>query len=122
MNSCAGLIASAVFLSALVPVQDHRHPSKDVPLHEQFYSTWFMPDSPTEPCCNKMDCYPTIARFKDGQWWAERREDRKLIPVPWKKVEHNRDNPDGQSHLCAPPPGHRSDGVEVFCFALGGGI
>jgi hypothetical protein len=48
--------------------------------------------------------------FKDGQWWAFRREDDKYIPVPWEKVERNRDSPDGRSHLrdssASPLPGH----------------
>jgi hypothetical protein len=30
-----------------------------IPLHEKFYSTWYMPDQPTKSCCNNADCYPT---------------------------------------------------------------
>ena len=89
-----------------------------------------MPDNPSRSCCNKADCYPTEVKFQHGQWYALRREDRKYIPVPWQKVELNRDNPDGRNHLCAPPPTATS-GIPsvrkcprdtVFCFALGSGI
>jgi len=81
-----------------------------------------MPDEPTKSCCNMADCYPTTVQYHDGQWWAMRREDQKYIPIPWKKVEINRDNPDGRSHLCAPPPSSSHAPNTVFCFALGGGI
>ena len=93
-----------------------------MPLHEKFYSTWFMPDEPHKSCCNNADCYPTRVQFHDGQWWAMRREDGKYIPIPWKKVEINRNNPDGRNHLCAPPPSSYHAPNTVFCFALGGGI
>ena len=116
---------SAVFaIAPTASAQDHRvHPTTDMPLHEKFYATWMMPDDPKQSCCNKADCYPTQARFANGQWWALRREDRKFIPVPWSKVERRRDNPDGRNHLCAPPPNtmiHAAD--TVFCFALGAGF
>ena len=102
--------------------QEHRHPPQDLPLHEKFYSTWHMPDNPSRSCCNKADCYPTEVKFQHGQWYALRREDRKYIPVPWQKVELNRDNPDGRNHLCAPPPTASYPRDTVFCFALGSGI
>jgi hypothetical protein len=78
-----------------------------------------MPDHPTVRCCNEADCYPTEIEYIDGAIYAKRREDRKYIAVPSEKVERNRDNPEGRSHLCAPPPNilHQSD--VVFCFALG---
>lgn len=102
--------------------QEHNHPPQDVPLHEKFYSTWYMPDEPTKSCCNKADCYPTLARYNAGHWWAQRREDGKWLKVPWVKVERNRDNPDGQSHICAPPPTATAYPPDtVFCFSLGGG-
>jgi hypothetical protein len=103
--------------------QEHRHhPPLDVQLHEKFYSTWFMPDEPSKSCCNMADCYPTQVKYHEGQWWALRREDQKYIPVPWRKVEINRSNPDGRNHLCAPPPSSHYAPNTVFCFALGGGI
>ena len=102
--------------------QERHHPAADMALHEKFYSTWFMPDEPNKSCCNKADCYPTQVKFHDGQWWAMRREDGKYIPIPWRKVEINRNNPDGRNHLCAPPPSSYHAPDTVFCFALGGGI
>ncbi len=98
------------------------HPTHDMALHERFYSNWYMPDDPNKSCCNKADCYPTQVKFENGQWWALRREDQKYIPVPWRKVELNRNNPDGRNHLCAPPPSTYNSANTVFCFALGGGI
>jgi len=123
---CTAFTSATIGLS-LVPAkllaQEHRHhPAADMPLHEQFYSNWYMPDEPNKSCCNKADCYPTQVKFHDGQWWAMRREDGKYIPVPWKKVEINRNNPDGRNHLCAPPPSSYYAPDAVFCFALGGGI
>lgn len=35
-------------------------------------------------------------------------------------IERNRDNPDGRSHLCAPPPRAYRPSDTVYCFALGG--
>jgi hypothetical protein len=99
--------------------QDHRHPAADAAIHEKFYSTWMMPDRPEISCCNRQDCYPTEVRFREGFWEAKRREDGVYVRVPWEKVEKNRDSPDGRSHVCMPPPNHL--GMEVLCFALGGG-
>jgi hypothetical protein len=119
----AAVIACIVACSRVTMAQEHRaHPLQDMPLHEKFYSTWYMPDQPTKSCCNKADCYPTLVKFQDGQWWALRREDQKYIPVPWSKVEQRRDNPDGRNHLCAPPPSSHHAPNTIFCFALGGGI
>jgi hypothetical protein len=82
-----------------------------------------MPDEPTKSCCNKADCYPTEVKFQNGQWYARRREDGIYVPVPWKKVERSRDNPDGRNHVCMPPPtATYYPPNTVFCFSLGGGI
>ena len=118
------LIVAAHALATYARAQEHHagHPAADVPIHEKFYSTWFMPDEPMKSCCNKADCYPTEATFKDGQWFARRREDGKYISVPWKKVERNRDNPDGRNHVCMPAPTASYPPNTVFCFSLGGGI
>jgi hypothetical protein len=119
----AALIAACLFWqSSLARAQDVHHHVGQSAAVDKFYSTWFMPDNPSKSCCNVQDCYPTQAKFEHGQWWALRREDEKYIPVPWSKVEVNRDNPDGRTHLCAPEPeslNHPPD--TVFCFSLGGG-
>jgi len=96
------------------------HPPQDQALHERFYSTWHMPDNPAVSCCNNSDCYPTDIKYVDGRLYAKRREDGKFIYVPPQKVEHNRDNPDGRNHLCAPPPSAYAPSDTVYCFALGG--
>ena len=107
-----------VFSSAMA---QHRHPPQDEPLHEKFYSSWYMPDNPAASCCNKADCYPTEIKYVGSNIYARRREDGKYLLIPPQKVEHNRQNPDGRNHLCAPPPGGPHPPDAVFCFALGGG-
>jgi hypothetical protein len=99
---------------------ERHHPPQDQALHEKFYSTWHMPDNPTVSCCNNSDCYPTDIKYIEGRLYAKRREDGKFIYVPPQKVEHNRDNPDGRNHLCAPPPSAYAPSDTVYCFALGG--
>ena len=116
--SIEGFVPGALTVMA----QERHHPAQDMALHEKFYSTWYMPDEPSKSCCNMADCYPTVVKFQGGQWWALRREDQRYIPIPWKKVEMNRNNPDGRNHLCAPPPSAHYAPNTVFCFALGGGI
>jgi len=110
-------------ISALAQDQQHRHhPVADMPLHEKFYSTWYMPDNPNRSCCNKADCYPTEITYRDDAIFAKRREDGKWLRIPAAKVENNRNNPDGRNHLCAPPPNASYPADTVFCFALGAGI
>jgi hypothetical protein len=105
-----------VMFITIAGAQEHRHPPKDMPLHEKFYSGWARPDQPGVSCCSNLDCYPTPARMlPNGQWIALRREDQQWIPIPDEKIERNRDNPDGQSHLCAYPKG------PAICFIPGGG-
>jgi len=108
--------------SEFAQTQQRHHPPTDMPLHEKFYSTWYMPDQPTKSCCNKADCYPTEVTSRDGEVFAKRREDGKWLRIPAAKVERNRDNPDGRNHLCAPPPSAAYPPDTVFCFALGAGI
>jgi hypothetical protein len=119
---CIGLTYLAAGLISVVSpaAAQHSHPPQDEALHEKFYSGWYMPDNPSKSCCNKADCYPTEIKYVGGNIYARRREDGKYIPIPPLKVERNRDNPDGRSHLCAPPPSSYAPDT-VFCFSLGGG-
>jgi hypothetical protein len=114
-----------LFVIAFSPTgnaQEHRtHPFPDLPLHEKFYSTWYMPDEPSRSCCGAADCYPTEVRLLGDIVYARRREDGKWLRIPPQKVEHNRDNPDGRNHLCAPPPMGSDPPDTVYCFALGPG-
>jgi hypothetical protein len=121
-------IALIVLIALALPAkaQQHRsHPVADLPLHEKFYSTWYMPDQPTKSCCNMADCYPTEIRVQGDVIFARRREDGKWLLIPAHKVERHRDNPDGRNHICAPPPPPPTASQvpdTVYCFALGGGI
>jgi hypothetical protein len=121
-------IVFLALIALVVPAkaQEHRaHPVADLPLHEKFYSSWYMPDQPTKSCCNKADCYPTEVRVQGDMIFARRREDGKWLLVPSHKVERHRDNPDGRNHICAPPPPPPTASQAqdtVYCFALGGGI
>jgi hypothetical protein len=124
----AGALAIAVLQIATGHAQDspvgHAHPPQDEAAHERWYQTWMMPDQPAKSCCNKADCYPTIIKYDGGgRLWAQRREDGQWLLVPERKIERNRDNPDGRNHLCAPPPtATYYPPNTVFCFSLGGGI
>jgi hypothetical protein len=121
--SLAALLAFALLPAPALAQSPHRHhPAADMPLHEKFYSTWYMPDNPNKSCCNKADCYPTEITWRDGEVFAKRREDGKWLRVPVRKIESRRDNPDGRNHLCAPPPNASYPPDTVFCFALGAGI
>lgn len=124
MRGLFALSLCTFLLMFTVPAQaqEHKHPAQDVALHELFYKDWMRPDKPTMSCCNKEDCYPTEAHYKDGHWVAKRREDNAWLTVPPAKIERNRDSPDGRSHLCAPKPQY-STGYQngVICFVVGTG-
>lgn len=82
----------------------------------RFYSTWMMPDRRTMSCCSDRDCYATEAKQVGDHWFARIRETGEWVRIPPDKIETERDNPDGQNHLCASPGG------QVYCFIVGGGI
>jgi hypothetical protein len=76
----------AASFSAAANAQEHRtHPATDLPLHEKFYSTWYMPNQPTRSCCNEADCYPTEVRVQEDNIYARRREDGKRLRIPPQK-------------------------------------
>jgi hypothetical protein len=82
----------------------HNHPREHAQLHDQFYHSLIRPDVPNAApgsCCGGMDCYPTQAEYRGGQWWALRREDKEWIPVPNERVIRDEISPDGRAHLCA---------------------
>ena len=89
--------------------------------HEQ-YSAWKRKDGTS--CCGDKDCYQTEARYRDGFWWALRREDKKWLQIPSHLVIPGAAN-DGLAHLCAlPPPDPETHaGDTIYCFmmeAMGG--
>lgn len=91
------------------------------PVHD-IYTNWKMPGTNTS-CCGEYDCYPTQAVFKDGAWWALRREDQKWLRVPESSII-NETPADGKAHLCAPPPAKDNAGrtmedidlIDIWCF------
>ncbi len=106
-------------------IQHEGHP-QDLATHDTFYQTWLIPNGHAErkrSCCNKQDCYPTPIRYRDGQYWAQRREDGKWLGIPKGILEQNQDDPrespDHQSHACIAPP---QNGDYVYCATLGAGI
>lgn len=110
------MIALLVFLFnvKLVRAQEHEHQS----LHGRFYQTWNMPDNRAVSCCHNEDCKPAEVRFEKGRWLARQVGDTNFTPIPPHKIEHDRDSPDGRSHLC----GRKSLGeFTVFCFIAGSG-
>jgi hypothetical protein len=42
-----------------------------------------------------------------------------MFTIPAKKIERNRNIPDGWNRAAAPPANHSRDGEEICCFALG---
>ena len=106
--------------------QEHHHPPQDQTIHERFYSTWMMPDNRTMPCCHNQDCSPAESRVEDGNWVARKvGGDGDWIAVPPEKIEHDRQSPDGRSHLCSRSiwiDDHGGDErLDVFCFIPGSG-
>lgn len=115
-----------VFFGYVTPAksQTHHHPPQHAQLHERFYSTWMRPDNRAISCCNLVDCYPTTVRKVGDVYHARRREDGKWLPVPDRVIEQYqsdaRESPDGQTHMCAPPPRSPDLGT-IFYLTLGDG-
>ena len=107
------MMAGIAFVSAYA-----QHPPEHQSIHDIFYKSWFRPDNRMMSCCNNLDCAPAQAKMVNGTWVAKRDRDANWITVPSDKVERERDNPDGRSHLCATwmQPG------PVFCFIPGTGM
>ena len=61
--------------------------------------------------------------FENGHWMARKvsDSDKEFTPIPGPKVEHERDSPDGRSHLCGRRYGFTEGGLTVFCFVPGAG-
>ncbi len=101
-----------------------QHPLHDQEIHENFYSTWRMPngDKPrVASCCNEHDCYPATIKREGGTWFAQSRDGQRWIAIPDSKLEHlqgdPRESPDGRSHVCIP-----ITESGVYCAVLGNGI
>ena len=70
------------------------------------------PHQPTVSCCGN-DCRPTLAKFRDGQWFVLM--DGQYDPVPEERIKRNVTSPNGMAHVCA----HRRESKEPivpYCF------
>lgn len=110
-------IAVAILAAGNVAyAQEHQHHGAV----GRFYESWMMPDNRSVSCCNRSDCNAAESKFENGKWMARQVGDTgSFTSIPPHKVEHERDSPDGRSHLC----GRRSLGeFTVFCYlpAAGG--
>ena len=124
--ACAA--GSIIFAASFALAQQNHHPPQDQTIHERFYSTWMMPDNRTVSCCDNQDCSPAESRIEDGKWVARKlgRNDSWTV-IPPEKVEHDRQSPDGRSHLCSrriawPWTSKLGLGDAVFCFIPGTGF
>ena len=102
--------------------EPHKHRPQDLEIHKRFYNTWTMPDNRAISCCHDQDCQPAEAHQKpDGTWEARQEGDQgSFTPIPPKKVEQDRDSPDGRNHLCGRRLGIGND-FYVYCFIAGAG-
>lgn len=85
--------------------------------HDQ-YQDWRQPRTGISCCSGHAeygDCYPTEAKFENGVWFAQRREDNLWLAIPPEKVLTDGATPDGKAHLCAPKPQSAED-FRVYCF------
>jgi hypothetical protein len=121
------LLISGILILAVSSAiaQEPHHPPQDQAIHERFYSTWMMPDNRTMSCCHNKDCSPAESRFENGHWIARKvGDDGDWIAVPPRKIEHDRESPDGRSHLCSRRVWINNRGdqqLAVFCFISGAG-
>ena len=122
------IIIAVLFVALMFAVvaaladEPHQHRPQDLDLHEKFYKTWMMPDNRAISCCHDQDCQPAEARqLPNGQWEARQEGDTgNFTPIPAKKIEQDRDSPDGRNHLCGRRLGISAD-FYVYCFILGNG-
>lgn len=113
-----GIVAMA--LACFVSDALAQHAPEHMELHRKFYSNWMMPSNRAVSCCHDEDCQPAEAHQENGQWFARQEKDTgDFTPIPADKVEHDRDTPDGRSHLCGRRYGFNSGGFTVFCFIPG---
>jgi len=121
--ACAGFIALLILFLYTIPVRaQHQHRPQDLEIHKRFYSTWTMPDNRSISCCHDEDCRPAeVRRLPNGDWEARQEGDEgSFTPVPSRKIEQDRDTPDGRNHLCGRRFGIGND-FYVYCFILGNG-
>ena len=106
-----------LFSASLYPLfgQGHTHEGAV----GKFYQEWMQPDNRSVSCCHDKDCAPAQSRLVNGRWQARNSDDEEWLDIPTRKIETERDSPDGRSHLCKLQSHH---GTFVYCFlpAAGG--
>lgn len=112
------LIAAGLVL-IILPAKSEEQPGHT---HEgavgKFYQSWMMPDNRSISCCHEQDCAPAQSRMVDGHWQARNSDDEEWADIPDRKIERDRDSPDGQSHLCKRAT---QWGAFIYCFLPGSG-
>jgi|SRR5882724_11187716 len=119
----SGFLVSVVYWMGYAHANEYNHhPLQNQAIHEQFYSTWKMPDDRRISCCQNRDCSPAMTYWKNGHWMARKVEepDKNFVPIPDQKIEQERDTPDGRSHLCGSRAFPSGD-FTVYCFIVGNG-
>jgi hypothetical protein len=114
-------VAAFAFAITAAVAGEHQHPAVDKPLHEKFYSTWYMPViRPSRAATSSTAARPrsstSALAFSPGDVGTDSTSRYRR-----RKSSGTADNPDGRNHVCTPPPNHSQAGY-VFCFLLGGGI
>jgi hypothetical protein len=104
---------AAVSMATWAFAQHAGHPPEHMALHEKFYKTWMMPDNRAVSCCHDQDCAPAQSKLVNGTWYARHSDDEEWAEVPTRKIETERDSPDGRSHLCKQS---YLAGTYVYCF------
>lgn len=107
------LVVLIVLLCVAFAQEPHQHRPQDLELHNKFYRTWMQPDNRAFSCCHEDDCAPAQSKLVDGKWFARNSDDEEWVEVPARKVETERDSPDGRSHLCKQK---FLAGTYVYCF------
>lgn len=85
----------------------------------KFYQSWMQPDNRSMSCCHDKDCAPAQSKMVNGTWYSRHTDDEEWVEIPTRKIERERDSPDGRSHLCK---FNAMGGSYVYCFlpAAGG--
>lgn len=107
------VVLIVLLYSVPIHAQDHRHPPQHSDLHHKFYNTWMQPDNRSVSCCHDQDCAPAQSKREGDKWYSRHSDDEEWVEVPARKVETERDSPDGQSHLCKQK---FLAGTYVYCF------
>ena len=112
---CAAILIAvlAVVVTRALAQEPHQHRPQDLELHHKFYKTWTMPDNRARSCCHDQDCAPAQSRREGNTWYSRHSDDEDWVEVPARKIETERDSPDGRSHLCKQK---YPAGTVVYCF------